>query len=67
MHEPCAPLLITGTLPRNMAFAHALGSGGQVVADAGHAHGVRMRDYGALSTRRAPPSPTTRVTSVDTV
>ncbi len=46
MHEPCAPLLITGTLPRNIAFAQSLGSGGQVVVDQGHADGVRMRDYG---------------------
>lgn len=46
MHEPCAPLLVTGTLPRNIAFAQALGSGGQVVVDEGHADGVRMRDYG---------------------
>ena len=46
MHEPCAPLLVTGTLPRNIAFAQALGAGGQVVMDQGHADGVRMRDYG---------------------
>jgi len=48
MHEPCAPLLVTGTLPRNIAFAQALGTGGQVIVDAGHADGVRMRDYGAF-------------------
>lgn len=48
MHEPCEPLLVTGTLARNIAFANALGSGGQIVADAGHADGVRMRDYGAF-------------------
>ncbi len=48
MHEPCAPLLVTGTLARNIAFAQALGSGGQVVVDVGHADGVRMRDYGAF-------------------
>lgn len=49
MHEPCAPLLVTGTLPRNIAFAQALASGGQIVVDAGHADGVRMRDYGAFA------------------
>ena len=48
MHEPCAPLLVTGLLPRNIAFARSLGTAGQVVADAGHADGVRMRDYGAF-------------------
>ena len=48
MHEPCAPLLVTGTLPRNIAFAQALGTGGQAIVDAGHADGVRMRDYGSF-------------------
>ena len=46
MHEPCAPLLVTGLLPRNIAFAQSLGTAGQVIVDAGHADGVRMRDYG---------------------
>ena len=46
MHEPCEPLLVTGLLPRNVAFAQALGTDGQVIVDAGHADGVRMRDYG---------------------
>ena len=45
MHEPCQPLLVTGTLPRNIAFARRLRSAGQIVIDAGHADGVRMRDY----------------------
>ncbi len=46
MHEPCSPLLVTGLLPRNIAFAQSLGTVCQVVADSGHADGVRMRDYG---------------------
>jgi predicted deacylase len=45
MHEPCEPLLITGMLPRNVQFAQSLGSARQVVMDAGHKEGVRMRDY----------------------
>jgi predicted deacylase len=48
MHEPCTPLLLTGLLPRNIAFAQALGTHAQVVVDAGHADGVRMRDHGAF-------------------
>ena len=48
MHEPCAPLLVTGTLQRNIDFAQALQTTSQVVVDAGHADGVRMRDYGAF-------------------
>lgn len=48
MHEPAPPLLITGLLPRNVAFAARLGTGIQAVADEGHADGVRMRDHGAF-------------------
>ncbi|WP_144630284.1 succinylglutamate desuccinylase/aspartoacylase family protein [Bordetella genomosp. 13] len=46
MHEPGAPLLLTGTLPRNVALARRLGAPAHVVVDAGHKDGVRMRDYG---------------------
>ncbi|MEO7400837.1 MAG: succinylglutamate desuccinylase/aspartoacylase family protein [Polaromonas sp.] len=46
MHEPCAPLLVTGLLPRNIALAQSLASASQAIVDAGHADGVRMRDYG---------------------
>jgi predicted deacylase len=46
MHEPCEPLLITGLLKRNVMFAQSLGGVGQVVMDAGHKDGVRMRDFG---------------------
>ena len=49
MHEPGAPLLITGTLPRNVEFARSLQTSAQVVMDEGHADGVRMRDYGDFS------------------
>ncbi len=45
MHEPCEPLLMTGMLPRNVAFAQSLGGVGQIVMDAGHKDGVRMRDF----------------------
>ena len=49
MHEPCGPLLVTGTLQRNIDFAQALQTASQVVVDSGHADGVRMRDYGAFA------------------
>lgn len=49
MHEPCSPLLVTGTLPRNVRFAQELRAGATVVIDEGHADGVRMRDYGAFA------------------
>lgn len=45
MHEPCELLLITGMMPRNVAFAQSLGGLGQIVMDAGHKDGVRMRDF----------------------
>jgi predicted deacylase len=46
MHEPSAPLLLTGVQPRNLALAHAMRSPEHIVVDAGHKDGVRMRDYG---------------------
>jgi hypothetical protein len=46
MHEPCAPLLLTGLQPRNVALALALRSGAHVVVDGGHGEGVRLRDFG---------------------
>ena len=49
MHERGAPLLVTGTLQRNIDFAQALQTASQVIIDIGHADGVRMRDYGAFA------------------
>lgn len=46
MHEPGPPLLLSGPHARNIAFASAMGGGPYIVVDAGHADGVRMRDYG---------------------
>ncbi|MFN4117775.1 succinylglutamate desuccinylase/aspartoacylase family protein [Acidovorax sp.] len=46
MHEPGAPLLLTGTQPRNLALAKAMAAPEHIVVDAGHKDGVRMRDYG---------------------
>lgn len=45
MHEPGAPLLLTGIQPRNQQLAKALGNPVHIVVDAGHKDGVRMRDY----------------------
>lgn len=46
MHEPSAPLLLTGMQPRNLDLARAMRSPEHIVVDAGHKDGVRMRDYG---------------------
>jgi hypothetical protein len=45
MHEPGAPLLLTGVLPRNIALARSLKAPEHVIVDAGHKDGVRMRDF----------------------
>ncbi|MGB4116123.1 MAG: succinylglutamate desuccinylase/aspartoacylase family protein [Polaromonas sp.] len=49
MHEPATPLLVTGTLQRNIDFAQSLQTQSQVIIDSGHADGVRMRDHGEFS------------------
>jgi len=46
MHEPSAPLTLTGMQPRNLALARQLRSPEHIVIDAGHKDGVRMRDFG---------------------
>ena len=46
MHEPGAPLLLTGIQPRNLELARQLANPVYIVIDAGHKDGVRMRDYG---------------------
>lgn len=49
MHEPAAPLLVTGTLQRNIDFSQGMQTSAQVIIDSGHADGVRMRDYGSFA------------------
>lgn len=46
MHEPGPPLLLTGPLPHHTSLVRELALGGHVVADPGHADGVRLRDHG---------------------
>ena len=46
MHERSAPLLLTGLQPRHLALARSLHGEAAIVIDAGHADGVRMRDFG---------------------
>jgi predicted deacylase len=53
MHEPGAPLLLTGLLPRNLALARRLGAPEHVVVDAGHQDGVRLRDFGQFGDAQA--------------
>lgn len=46
MHEPGPPLLLAGPHRRGTELAAALGGVPHIVRDAGHADGVRMRDFG---------------------
>lgn len=46
MHEPGAPLSLTGLRAENVALAKQLGAPEFIVVDAGHKDGVRMRDFG---------------------
>lgn len=49
MQLDCQPLLLAGPAPKGRALAAALGSSAVIVADAGHASGTRLRDYGGFS------------------
>ncbi len=49
MSNSDVPLQLTGLLPRNIELALSLGNPEYIIADAGHAAGVRMRDYGRFS------------------
>jgi predicted deacylase len=55
MHEPSAPLTLTGIQPRNLRLAQAMRSPEHVVIDAGHKDGVRMRDFGRFGAPDADP------------
>lgn len=46
MHEPSAPLLLTGPHARNLELARQMRAPEHIVIDAGHQDGVRMRDFG---------------------
>lgn len=45
MHEPSPPLMMTGTLARNVALARCVGVPQHIIVDAGHKDGTRMRDF----------------------
>ncbi len=49
MHESAPPLLVTGLLPRNIAFAQSLQLPAQAIIDSGHSDGVRLRDHGLFA------------------
>ena len=48
MHDPHGPVMISGPLDKGIALAKLVGVPEFIVADAGHANGTRMRDYGGF-------------------
>ncbi|AEC21736.1 hypothetical protein PT7_3196 [Pusillimonas sp. T7-7] len=46
MHEPAPPVVVAGTLPRNIELGVQAGMSEYLIVDPGHPDGVRMRDFG---------------------
>jgi predicted deacylase len=45
MHDDGVPLMLSGPLDKGVAFARRVGAPFDIIRDAGHAAGMRMRDY----------------------
>jgi len=56
MQHPAPPLAMAGRHPKGRALARGIGAPATVVADAGHAAGRRMRDYGPFDDPAAGPA-----------
>ncbi|MBI4185210.1 MAG: succinylglutamate desuccinylase/aspartoacylase family protein [Proteobacteria bacterium] len=54
MQHPAEPMILCGPTEKGRSLARALGYPGLVVADAGHAAGRRLRDYGAFAMPESP-------------
>lgn len=48
MSEPCRPLMVCGTVEKNVAFARELGVPADLLIDTGHPAGMRMVDRGGF-------------------
>ena len=48
MHDDGVPLMLAGPLAKGVELAKKVGTPVDVIADAGHAAGMRMRDYGGF-------------------
>jgi predicted deacylase len=48
MSEPCRPLMVCGTVEKNVAYARELGVPADLLLDTGHPAGKRMVDRGAF-------------------
>jgi hypothetical protein len=54
MHDPHGPVMISGPLAKGVEFSRRVGVPEFIVADAGHANGTRMRDYGGFGDPASP-------------
>ncbi len=54
MGEPCAPLMVCGTLDKNAAFAVRLGTPADLLIDTGHPAGLRMVERGGFGDAASP-------------
>jgi len=54
MSEPCRPLMVCGTVEKNVAFARELGVPGDLLIDTGHPAGVRMVERGGFGDPQSP-------------
>ncbi len=53
MHDDGVPLMLAGPLAKGVALAKKVGTPVDIIADAGHAAGMRMRDYGGFGDPRS--------------
>ena len=54
MLEPSPPVMICGPLEKGIRFAFEVGFPENIVSDAGHANGTRMRDFGGFGDADSP-------------
>ena len=54
MSEPCRPLMVCGTVEKNVAYARELGVPGDLLVDTGHPAGMRMVDRGGFGDPASP-------------
>jgi predicted deacylase len=54
MHDDGVPLMLSGPLDKGAELARRLGAPVDIIRDAGHAAGMRMRDYGGFGDPKSP-------------
>jgi predicted deacylase len=54
MSEPCRPLMVCGTVEKNVAYARELGVPADLLVDTGHPGGLRMVDRGGFGDPASP-------------